>query len=136
DTGKSDLGHIFGTPVIARLHNGKWGVLLNNGYKSPNEATGNAVLFVLNIHDGSVAYKLTAKNATGHNGLSAVKAADNNGDGIADYAYAGDLQGNLWRFDLFDQKASSGTDPFNKNGVTKGASVSYNGKPLYTAVNT
>lgn len=130
----SDLGHVFGAPVISRLHNGKWGVLLNNGYNSPNAASGNAALFVLDVADGDVMYRLIANNAAGHNGLSAVKAADNNGDGIADYAYAGDLQGNMWRFDLFGTKASSGTDPFNKALVSAGAKVSYSGKPLYQAV--
>src|SRR5690606_11516899 len=45
----SDLGHIFGAPVIARLLNGKWAALLNNGYNSPNAGSGNAVLFVLNL---------------------------------------------------------------------------------------
>lgn len=133
---ESDLGHIFGAPVIARLHDENWSVLLNNGYNSPNAASGNAVLFVINIADGSVTHRLAANNTGEHNGLSAVKAADNNGDGIADYAYAGDLQGNLWRFDLFSQKASTGSDPFLKTEVTPGASVSYSGKPLYTATNT
>lgn len=129
----SDLGHVFGAPVIARLHNGKWGVLLNNGYNSPNVASGNAILFVLNVADGKMEYKLVANSKTGHNGLSAVKAADNNGDGVADYAYAGDLQGNMWRFDLFGTKASGVTDPFLKSKVTAGAKVSYDGKPLYSA---
>lgn len=132
----SDLGHIFGEPVIARLHNGKWAVLLNNGYNSPNASLGNAVLFVLNIADGTMEYKLTANSSVGHNGLSAIKAADNNGDGVVDYAYAGDLQGNMWRFQLFGSASSTGNDPFLKSEVTAGATVSYTGKPLYQAVDS
>jgi len=41
--------------------------------------------------------------STGHagsNGITYVTAADLDGDHITDYVYAGDLQGNVWRFDL------------------------------------
>jgi len=38
--------------------------------------------------------------AAGGNGIAYVTAADLDDDNITDYVYAGDLQGNIWRFDL------------------------------------
>ncbi|WP_313416722.1 PilC/PilY family type IV pilus protein, partial [Pseudomonas oryzihabitans] len=52
--------------------------------------------------------------------------ADVDGDLIADYAYAGDLHGNLWRFDLIGTSltATAAADNFR---------VAFGGRPLYTA---
>jgi type IV pilus assembly protein PilY1 len=71
-------------------------------------------------------YKFTTpvSVATKSNGLSA-PALVVGGDGAVRYAYAGDLQGNLWRFDF--------TQP-NKGNVAKPwASVRANSLPLFTA---
>ncbi len=44
----------------------------------------------------------------GHpNGIAYVSLADMDHDGIVDYAYAGDVFGNVWRFDLTGNSASS-----------------------------
>ncbi|PAU66310.1 hypothetical protein BZL41_02270 [Pseudomonas sp. PIC25] len=133
----SDLGYSFPVPAIARLHSGQWGVLMGNGYNSANSASGKAVLFVLDIETGKLISKLDAQGRENeNNGLSSIRAADNNGDGVADYAYAGDLQGNLWRFDLLG--GHSETAPFGRenDGPTAASkfAVSFSGKPLYTAV--
>jgi type IV pilus assembly protein PilY1 len=75
--------------------------------------TGNAVLYVLNL-GGDDENRIHARMDTAvgaaedpadlgrANGLAEVSALDENGDLIADRAYAGDLFGNLWRFDLTD----------------------------------
>lgn len=99
-SGLSDLGYTFGNPTIVKLKSGKWVVALNSGYNSPNAESGIASLFLLDIATGSVISKLDAQGETTNNGLSSTKVADYNGDGVADYIYAGDIQGNLWRFDL------------------------------------
>ncbi len=44
-------------------------------------------------------YYLSA-GAAGSNGIAFVSPADLDGDHITDYVYAGDLKGNVWRFDL------------------------------------
>ena len=36
----------------------------------------------------------------GNDGIAYVTSADLDGDHITDYVYAGDLLGNIWRFDL------------------------------------
>ncbi|MBF5005088.1 fimbrial assembly protein [Diaphorobacter sp. NR2-3-3-1] len=112
----TDMGYAVPQPTVARLNNsadggsGKWVVLLPNGYQGLSSTAGNANLFVLDIANGNVlrkfdlpggmtATELTASLPIG-NGLSSLSAIDNNADGMVDMAYAGDLAGNLWRFDL------------------------------------
>lgn len=114
----SDLGYTFGSPMIMKLNSGQWVVALNNGYNSPNAETGIASLFLLDVATGEVIKKLDAQGAETNNGLSEIRAADYNGNGIADYIYAGDIQGNLWRFDLTSDKPAN-------------FSVSYGAKPLF-----
>jgi len=91
-TGIPSLGNNLGKPVIAQIANGNWSVLLGNG---PNSASGVASLISINLFTGAVT--TTNMSTDTNNGLSAVRIWDNNGDGIAETAYAGDLQGNLWK---------------------------------------
>lgn len=130
-----DLGYTFPQPVVARLHTGKWAVVTGNGYGNQSGATADkAALFVIDIETGALVQEVVVSgDTTKANGLSSVRLADNDSDGIADYAYAGDLQGNLWRFDLF--KASNTTTPSGNpfTGATGAIEASYGGKPLFTA---
>ncbi|MFV3306216.1 pilus assembly protein [Pseudomonas sp. NY15181] len=123
-----ELGYMLFAPVIARLHSGQWAVLLGNGYGGSD---GNASLLLLDVADGRVLTRLTTSES-GANGLSAVNAADVNGDGIADYAYAGDLRGNLWRFDLIDAGADDPLSPMSSVSAARFA-VSFGNRPLYHA---
>jgi hypothetical protein len=113
DSDDADLGYTFSQPNVVRLKNGSWGAIFGNGYNntvsdSHTSTTGNAVLYILNISDGSIIKKIdtgegTADDPTGNgrpNGLASVSPVDINGDSIVDYVYAGDLFGNLWKFDL------------------------------------
>ncbi len=140
--GFGDLGYTFTRPEIARLHSGQWGVLLGNGYDSTNSDTGVndvASLFVIDITDGSLIRQLTVDDGSGlPNGLSSVRGADNNSDGVVDYAYAGDLRGNLWRFDLVTTGNTSSTiDPFarSRQGTVSPSTfkVAYGGQPMFRA---
>lgn len=131
----SKMGVSLAQPTIARLNDvsatskGKWVALIPNGYQGPDSAAGKASLSVVDIADGSLikrfdvdgsltAAELTALAPVG-NGLSRVAAVDNNTDGKIDIAYAGDLAGNVWRFDLSD-----------------GSSTAWTAKLLYTATQT
>lgn len=110
-----DLGYSFSQPSIIRMHNGKWAAIFGNGYNST--ATGHAVLFIVDIatggdtSNGGFKVKLdTGVGSTGTpNGLATPTAVDTDGDAIIDLIYAGDLQGNLWRFDVSDSSTSSWT---------------------------
>jgi type IV pilus assembly protein PilY1 len=91
-----DLGYTFSTPDIANTRAEGQVVIFGNGYDSENE---NAVLYVLDVSDGSVIKKFDTL-AGNCNGLGTPSLVDVNADGYVDFAFAGDLKGNLWKFDL------------------------------------
>lgn len=127
-----DMGFSFTTPVITRAGNGKWVVLLSNGYYSDS---GKAVLYMLNVEDGEVLSKLEVEGDENTvNGLSSPQTVDVNGDLIVDYVYAGDLQGNVWRFDLFN--ASQGFATKDSALADSTFRVGFSGNPLYVATNS
>lgn len=131
------MGYSFSEPTIARLHTGKWAVVFGNGYEAANNTNGKAALFILDAMRGTVVSSLEVQGTDGlANGLSTPRLADINGDGVADYAYAGDLQGNLWRFDLLRSAGSRDeTAPFRvtNNVAASEFRVGYGGRPLFTA---
>lgn len=139
-------GYSFPQPTVARLHNGKWAVVTGNGYKGEGANNGAAALYIINAIDGSMIKSLEVQSPVtdgGENGLSSPRLADYDSDGIADYAYAGDLHGNLWRFDLLGDGASAPTvtPPSNgsygaKSGGASHFKVSYGGEPMFTATST
>jgi len=103
------MGNISGIPQIRRFHSGNWGAVIGNGTGS---AAGDAGIFILMIDSGgkpSLRYLSATKETTaapGNNGIIHVTAADLDGDHITDYVYAGDIKGNLWRFDLTNSDPS------------------------------
>jgi type IV pilus assembly protein PilY1 len=126
--------------------NGNWAVFLPNGYNSdrPDEngirsLTGSASLIVADLGtapSAAVASWTLGTNlhviptpAAGdgpYNGLSMPTGVDINGDGKIDVLYAGDLKGNLWKFEL--------TDP-TTGWVTSYPIASIQVKRLFKAVN-
>jgi type IV pilus assembly protein PilY1 len=119
----NNLGNTYGTPQIKRLHNGNWGVIFGNGFGSKS---GDAGIYVMSIDSTSgtaTFYYLSITAATGTpaggNGIAYVSPTDLDGDHITDYVYAGDLAGNVWRFDL------TSNNP-NNWGVTNSAGASVN----------
>jgi len=101
-----DLGQTYGKPVIARLHTGKWAIIFGNGYNSVNETAG---VFVGQVDptSGAVSFTFLSTGVAGNNGIFSAKAVDLDGDGITDYIYAGDLKGNVWRWDLTASASTS-----------------------------
>ena len=99
-TGFANLGHAYAAPRLARLNNGTAAVIVGNGYN--NTGNGRASLYVINADTGaSICEADTGSGSTtSPNGLSTAALVDANADGKVDYAYAGDIDGNLWRFDL------------------------------------
>jgi type IV pilus assembly protein PilY1 len=101
----NNLGNTYGVPVIRRLHNGMWAAIFGNGYGS---TSGDAGIFVMTVDPTSAAqtfYYLSTGQSGKSDGIAYVSPADLDGDHITDYVYAGDLLGNVWRFDL------TGTSP-------------------------
>jgi len=108
-----DMGYSFGKPTIAKIKDGPWVAIFGNGY---NSQSNQAYLYVLNLEDGSEIAKIPVGDA-GSNGLSGVAAVSSVDDSLhVRYVYAGDIEGNMWRFD------------FESGSV----SASYSGDPLFT----
>jgi type IV pilus assembly protein PilY1 len=114
----ADFGKFTGRPVVGRMNSGDWAVLVGNGYNS-NEYKG--FLFVVNATTGALIQKIDTgacpetDDPCVSNGLGEVTTWDEDSDGDIDYVYAGDLRGNLWRFDVTSDtpsqwKVSFGTD--------------------------
>lgn len=114
-SGDDDLGYTFGKPLIVQMNDDDWYVVLGNGYGSVN---GVAKLVAINLETG-VATKITTGSGTlaSPNGLSSPALIDEDRDGKVDIAYAGDIDGQLWKFDL--------------SGGPGSWAVSYSGTPLY-----
>lgn len=99
-TNLESLGYTYSKPTVTRLPSGQWAIITGNGYNNSND--GKAYLYVIYL-DGTAPAKLAAGSdgsLADPNGLSAPGVVDEDGDGNADYAYAGDLYGDLWKFDL------------------------------------
>lgn len=109
DGSDNDMGHIHGQAQIAYLDNDQadtnthrlWRVVTGNGYGSTN---GKAVLL---LYSSSGAVTKVATDNTTNNGLSPPVLIDVDGDFDVDYGYAGDLQGNIWKFDFTSSTVSA-----------------------------
>ena len=137
-----DLGYSYSAPTIfpsnARQASGlklpsndlehPWVVVFGNGYGSQS---GRAVLYVLDALSGKLIKKIDTKsdpknvNTSVKNGLSSPAELDIDGDGLVDFVYAGDLYGNLWKFD-FRSKDPKDWDVVKDNGN--------NPQPLFTTM--
>lgn len=127
-----DLGYTFSKPTIAMMNNGRWAAVFGNGYN--DTGSGEAKLFILFL-DGGIDgtwtpgtdyLEITTKAP---DGLSTVNLVDLDGNGTADRAYAGDLNGNLWAFDLSSSNAAS-WDVAYKSGPTPKPLFSSPGQPI------
>lgn len=142
----TDLGYTVSQPNVGRLANGKWVVLVSNGYfpdcGTPDAPTGdvatcNAIaaqvpkytdgttyssLFVLDAETGKMLAELKTPKISGVTsfGLARAVLGDYTSDQVDDVAFAGDVQGNLWRFDL----SSSTPSDWSVSLVYKGVDAS------------
>jgi type IV pilus assembly protein PilY1 len=119
----NSLGNTFGTPLIRRLHNGNWAVIFGNGFGS---VSGDAGIYVMSIDNSSGAqtFYYLSTGAAGANGIAYAAAVDLDGDHITDYVYAGDLNGNVWRFDL------TSDDPANWAAASTPLFTTQSGQPI------
>ncbi|MBX3712830.1 MAG: PQQ-binding-like beta-propeller repeat protein [Lysobacter sp.] len=102
---EANLGQVMGAPFITPLNNGSVGLVVANGINSTND---KAVLFIFDVRTGAKIAEIEAPaSGSGPNGLSAPNGWDENGDGKTDFVYAGDLRGNVWKFDISSTSAAS-----------------------------
>lgn len=109
----ADMGLVQGAPIIAKLNNNATVAIVSNGVNSSNN---HAVLFIYNLDTGALVSKIDTGVGTSAvpNGLSAPVAWDDDGDGRVDHVYAGDLYGNLWKFDLSSSTPSTWQAPTSR----------------------
>jgi type IV pilus assembly protein PilY1 len=111
-----DIGYSYGPPVITRKADGTWVVLVTSGYDNGtlsgnplvnNSPAGSGIgyLYVLDAITGTRISKISTAvgSAATPSGLAKIAVwNDEPGGNKAGYVYGGDLQGNLWRFDIND----------------------------------
>jgi len=124
DEDDADLGYMHGKIQIAKVRTSatttQWAAIFGNGYNNTEadgfaSTTGKAALYILFINQGTdgiwtadqdyIKIPVGATNTTTPNGLAEPYLVDVHGDMIVDYIYAGDLLGNMWKFDI------TGTSP-------------------------
>ena len=96
----ANMGLSYGNPVITKRKDGTWVVAFTSGY---NNADGLGHLYVVDAISGSLLKDIatTAGSSGDPSGLSKLNAwVDVDTDNTAARFYAGDLQGNIWRFDV------------------------------------
>lgn len=94
-----NMGYTIPQPSIVRMQDDSWVAIVANGYGSANNL---AVLYIIDIQTGHLlkAIDTMTGNSTTPNGLSTPIAVDSDNDKMVDAIYAGDLLGNLWKFDV------------------------------------
>lgn len=122
-TNFSELGYVLTDVQAGPTLDGSWVAIFGNGYESKS---CQARLFIVNIQTGALVREINTNagscSSAGKNGLGGVRVVRNANQQIIG-VYAGDLQGNLWKFNLN-----------NNNSASWG--VDLGGAALFTAGNT
>ncbi len=104
-----DLGYSFGKPLVTKTNawSKKWVVVVSSGY---NNASGLGKLWFLDAQDGTVLKTLStgSGSSTSPSGLAQFSGyTQDYTNYLSEQIYAGDLNGDFWRFDISDANPSS-----------------------------
>jgi len=131
-----DLGYTFGQPVITRKNDGTWVVLVTSGYNNTGPGNGRGYLYVLNAGTGAIISKIGTGvgSTTTPSGLAKIAGWNDEPAGNkAGYVYGGDLQGNVWRFDINSTAAAAiGTGEVMKFATLFSDSAGASPQPITT----
>jgi len=109
----ANMGKTYGNPYIVKLADGTWVVVVTSGY---NNTTGDGMghLYVLNAATGAVIRDISTGVGTpaSPSGLSriSIPVEQPGYNATAMAVFAGDLEGNLWRFDINGNLGAAGYD--------------------------
>ena len=122
DQTDSDMGYVMAPIEVGVLPSGKWVALFGNGFSSTN---GYATLFIVDLETAAIT-KVNVDTG-GNNGLGGVGVLKNINGEITNL-YAGDLKGQLWKFNYNTPSVpfvvdGGGTNPFFKATTTVLGSV-------------
>ncbi|WP_295453960.1 PilC/PilY family type IV pilus protein [uncultured Thiodictyon sp.] len=128
-----NLGYTYGNPIITKLNNGTWVVMVASGYNNVSPGDGQGHLFILNADTGALIRDIATGvgTTTAPSGLARINAWVNNSllDNTAVRAYGGDLEGNLWRFTI-DAAGASGAGVYGVQRLVALKDASGNGQPI------
>ncbi|MEY4978337.1 MAG: hypothetical protein RLZZ352_607 [Pseudomonadota bacterium] len=100
----SNMGYSFGNPIITKLKDGTWVVIVASGYNNISPGDGQGRLFILDASTGELIRSISTGVGTtsAPSGLSKISAWANFPDvnNMTQRVYGGDLEGNVWRFDI------------------------------------
>jgi type IV pilus assembly protein PilY1 len=96
----SRMGLTFGDPIIAKTAKYGWTVIVPSGY---NNSDGVGYLFLLNPRTGALLEAIATPEGSSSAAINMAHLtaySANLADYTVDAVYAGDMLGNVWRFDL------------------------------------
>jgi len=137
---ETNLGYIYGKPVIAKMQNGKWAAIFGNGYNSTGD--GKSSLFIVFFEDAAsgitsssyVRLPVGSGTTSSPGGLAKPLAVDSDLDGSIDTIYAGDVDGKLWKFDVSAATSSTwATANSSLQPIYTATDASGNPQPISTA---
>jgi type IV pilus assembly protein PilY1 len=109
------LGNVLSKPIIAQVADGDWRVFIGNG---PNGSGDRAQMIMFDIDDGGTTVADTGVGSD--NGMFGVNAWASGLTDFVDTAYAGDLNGNLWKItNLAGTPTTTRFFTANSGGVTR-----------------
>jgi type IV pilus assembly protein PilY1 len=109
DGGGVDMGFTYGRPIIAKTYAYGWVAIVNNGYNAPS---GKGVLYILNAKTGALLKKMTVPGGSATNPINLAPPAGYTitfTNQLIEQVYAGDMNGDVWRFDLADPNPNNWT---------------------------
>ena len=124
DTPGGHMGLVLGKPVLGKVPGGQNAVIIGNG---PNSSSDRAVLIVLDLATGNVIREIDtgAGSAAAPNGLFKPVGVFGPDGRTIQTAYAGDMLGNVWKFNL---QTGTAIRLFNTGGqpITGGVTTAIN----------
>ncbi|OUS29267.1 hypothetical protein A9Q99_09145 [Gammaproteobacteria bacterium 45_16_T64] len=146
--GNSDLGYSYSKPSIVMTNASisgeqRWAAIFGNGYNSTS-SDGDSAIYIVFIDggiDGSWSASDFIKITTGYgkaessdgttpNGMGSPRVIDTDGNGTSDYIYAGDLQGNLFRFDISSTSSTNWSSSSNHKLLFQAEDSSGDAQPI------
>ncbi len=115
NTQQAEIGSLLAPVEVGLMKNGQWAAVFGNGYTS---ASGKAQLFIVNLQTGALIKRIDT-GVGGANGMGGARLI-RDGNQVVIGAYAGDLKGNVWKFDLSSTSVADWK-------------VGFGGSPLYVA---
>lgn len=114
----AELGYTLREASIGITESSDWVAIFGNGVNSDSH---RAQLFIVDVRTGALLSKIDTQvgSLANPNGLISTSAVDSDGNGAIDLVYAGDMQGNLWKFDLSSGTVSNWDIAYKTAGTPK-----------------